>query len=224
MSPITHLLMSWVVANAAPLSRRERAVVTLAGVVPDVDGLGVVAEVLTRDAERPLDWWSRYHHVLCHNVGFGLVLAVLAWLLSSRRSVTTALTLLAFHLHLLGDIVGARGPDGYQWPIPYLLPFSSRWDLTWSGQWALNAWPNFLITGLVMGTTFYLAWRRGYSPVELISTRADRAFVDAIRQRFGPPGDLPAHTRVTGPEAEGVRRKEGRTCQETDSGAPFSGS
>ncbi len=27
------------------------------------------------------------------------------------------LVLFSFHLHLLGDLVGARGPDGDQWPI-----------------------------------------------------------------------------------------------------------
>ncbi|HZE88683.1 MAG TPA: metal-dependent hydrolase [Verrucomicrobiae bacterium] len=187
MSPITHLLVSWLVASATPLDRRDRALVTLAGVVPDVDGLGAVAEILTRDAERPLDWWSRYHHVLCHNVGFALAVGFLAWILSSRRAVATSLALVALHLHLLGDIVGARGPDGYQWPIPYLLPFSDRGELTWSGQWALNAWPNFVITGVALAATFHLAWRRGRSPVELISRRADGLFVETLRHRFGPP-------------------------------------
>jgi hypothetical protein len=46
----------------------------------------------------------------------------------------------------IGDLVGSRGPAGYQWPIPYLLPFSNSWHWTWKGQWALNAWPNILIT------------------------------------------------------------------------------
>ena len=187
MSPITHLLAGWAVANAASLSRRERALVTLAGVVPDIDGLGAIAELLTRDAERPLDWWSRYHHVLCHNVGFALVVAAAAWLLSSRRSLTAALALLSFHLHLLGDVLGARGPDGYPWPIPYLLPFSSAWQITWSGQWALNAWQNFAITGGLLAFTFYLAWRRGFSPVEIFSVRADGVFVETLRNRFGAP-------------------------------------
>jgi hypothetical protein len=31
--------------------------------------------------------------------------------------------------------------------------------------------------------TFYLAWERGYSPLEMISKRADVAFVAALRQR-----------------------------------------
>jgi hypothetical protein len=187
MSPVTHLLAGWGLASSASLSRRDRAIVTLAGVVPDVDGLGAIAELLTRDAERPLDWWSRYHHVLCHNAGFALIVVVLSWSFASKRGLVAALAALSFHLHLIGDIVGARGPDGFQWPIPYLLPFSDAWQITWSGQWALNAWQNFAITGVLLGLTFHHAWRRGHSPVEIFSARADEAFVATLRQRFGAP-------------------------------------
>lgn len=187
MNPVTHLLVGWTVANAASLDRRERAVVTLAGVIPDVDGLGVVADFFARSSDNPLNWGGNYHHILAHNVGFALCVGVAAFLLSARRWVTALLSLLSFHLHLLGDLVGARGPEGYPWPIPYLLPFSDSWQITWEGQWALNAWPNFLITGVLMVATFYLAWKRRFSPLEMLSVRADRAFVQVLRQRFGNP-------------------------------------
>jgi len=72
MSPVTHLLVGWLTANAVELNRRERACVTLAGVIPDVDGLGIVAEVVTKDSAHPLTWWSDYHHLLGHNLGFCL--------------------------------------------------------------------------------------------------------------------------------------------------------
>jgi len=104
-----------------------------------------------------------------------------------QRWKIAALTLLSFHLHLLEDLVGARGPDGYQWPIPYLMPFSQAGTLSWIGQWALNAWPNFLITGALLIATFYLAWRRGYSPLEMVSLKADAAFVGALRNGFSLP-------------------------------------
>jgi hypothetical protein len=78
LSPITHFLVGWLAANSAELNPRERACVTLAGVIPDVDGLGLVAEVLT----------------------------------------------------------------------------------------------------------FYLAWKRGFPPLEIFSSRANQAFVDALRRRF----------------------------------------
>src|SRR5260370_38133837 len=56
------------------------------------------------------------------------------------------LALVAFHLHLLEDLVGSRGPDGFNWPIPYLFPFSTRCIWTWGGQWKLHAWPTMPLT------------------------------------------------------------------------------
>ncbi len=187
MNPVTHLLAGWLTANSADLCSRDRALVTLAGIAPDIDGAGVLAEMATRGSGSQLFWWSDYHHVLCHNLAFGLALTAAAAALAVRRGTTAALALAAFHLHLLGDLAGARGPDGYQWPLAYLLPFSDRWQLTWSGQWALNAWPNILITILLLGMTLYLAWRRGFSPLEMVSKKADAAFVSTLRNRFGTP-------------------------------------
>jgi hypothetical protein len=184
MHPVTHLLVGWMVANSTELNRRERAAVALAGVIPDLDGLGAPVEALTKDWEKPLLWFSDYHHLL-HNITFAVAVVAVSFAVATRRWKTAALAFLSFHLHLLGDLVGARGPDGHQWPLPYLLPFSDAWQLTWSGQWALNAWPNFALTGILLAMTFYLAWRRGFSPLEIVSTRADRAFVEALRRRFG---------------------------------------
>jgi hypothetical protein len=42
------------VANTGGLNRRERAAVTLSGMIPDVDGLGAIPEVLTRHSAHPL--------------------------------------------------------------------------------------------------------------------------------------------------------------------------
>jgi hypothetical protein len=57
MSPVTHFLTGWVVANSAPLNWRERAVVTFAAVIPDLDGLGIVPDLLTRHSQHPLLWF-----------------------------------------------------------------------------------------------------------------------------------------------------------------------
>jgi inner membrane protein len=185
MSPITHFFMGWAVANSVPsLTKHERAMVTWASVVPDVDGLGIVAEKLTQNSTHPLNWWSEYHHVLGHNIGFAIVVTILAAIFAQRKFVTASLVFISFHLHLISDLVGARGPDGDQWPVPYLLPFSNRWQLTWSGQWALNAWPNFLITGVLIFGALVLARRRGFSPMEMFSRRIDAVIVDALRKRF----------------------------------------
>ena len=187
MNPVTHFLMGWSVAQTAHLNHRERIAVTVAGIIPDVDSFGIIAEKLTHDSDKPLLWWTEYHHVLTHNLGFCLLVTVAVFSIATRRWLTASLAFLSFHLHLLGDIVGARGPDGYQWPIPYLLPFSNALHITWSGQWYINAWPNILITLVLLAIMFYLAWKRGYSPLEMCSVKADHAFIKTLRDRFGPP-------------------------------------
>lgn len=187
MNPASHFLISWTIANTADIPRRDRALVTLSGVIPDIDGVGILAELLTENTSMPLIWYSKYHHVLGHNLGLGLILVAVVFSLSIRRWVSAVLALIAFHLHLLGDLVGSRGPDGYQWPIPYFFPFSADGTLTWQGQWELNAWPNILVTLLIFGITLYLAWKRGHSPLEMISLKADTALVAGLRKRYGEP-------------------------------------
>jgi inner membrane protein len=183
MSPVTHFLSGWVLANSASVTRRDRVLVTFSAVVPDVDGLGIIAELLTRNSSHPLLWFSGFHHSL-HNLAFAVVIALLAFALAEQKWKTAAFCFLGFHLHLFEDLLGSCGPDGDQWPIPYLAPFSNAWSLNWRGQWSLNAWPNFAITLALLGITLYLAWRRGYSPLEMVSVRADRQLVAALRDRF----------------------------------------
>lgn len=143
-----------------------------------------MAEILTRNSRQPLLWWSEYHHILGHNILAAAAVTILAALISQSHVSAAFLACLTFHLHLLCDVVGARGPDGYQWPIPYLLPFSSSLQWTWDGQWALNAWQYMLITSAALTAAFFLAHRRGYSPLEILSIRVDRIVVEAIRHRF----------------------------------------
>ena len=187
MNVIEHFFIGWCVASGSPhLSDRERMIITAAAVIPDIDGLGLLVEVPTRNTAHPMLWWTDYHHILAHNVGFALLVAIAAFVLARHRLQTTFLALLSFHTHILGDILGARGPDGYQWPIPYFLPFSRTPVLSWDGQWALNGWQNFVITGIALAATFVLAWARGYSPIGMISRRADEIFVRTLRARFRP--------------------------------------
>jgi inner membrane protein len=170
--------------SVSPFNRRERTVISLAAVVPDVDGLGIIPELLTRHSQHPLLWFSQYHHSL-HTLLFAVIIGVLAFFLSGRRWVPAAFAFFTFHVHLFEDLVGARGPDGYVWPIPYLFPFSGRWTWVWDGQWKLNAWPNVAITVALLAVTIAIAIRRGVSPVEIFSPRADKSVVAALRNRFG---------------------------------------
>jgi hypothetical protein len=228
MSPVTHFFAGWMLAatadlaGPAPLSRREKALIVAAAVAPDLDGLGIIPEFLTRHSSHPLLWFSQYHHAL-HGLGFALVCTLAALLIAGplvnfawgpamrysgspdraafvrdrvgRRAVpthpwlTAALVFVSFHLHLLFDLIGSRGPDGYQWPIPYLKPFSNAAQLTWHGQWALNAWQNLAITVLLLLATLWIAWKFEASPLELFSGSAHRAFTRILRQRFSSKAD-----------------------------------
>src|ERR1700731_2981433 len=183
MSPVTHFLTGWVLANAADLNRRDRAVVTLAAVVPDVDGLGIVAEILTRHSRHPLLWFSQYHHAL-HTLLFALVVSVCAFCISNRRWISASLAFVAFHLHLLEDLVGSRGPDGFNWPIPYLFPFRTRWIWRWGGQWKLDAWPNIALTSSLLFVTVWMAVKPWFSPVYIFSPTAMTLVVAASTKRF----------------------------------------
>ncbi len=185
MNVIEHFFIGWCIASASSaLDRRERLIITTAAVIPDIDGLGMLVEIPTRNTNHPLLWWTDYHHILAHNIGFAVVVTAVAFAMAKRRALTSTLTAIAFHSHILGDLAGARGPDGYQWPIPYFLPFSRTPELSWDGQWPLNGWQNFVITGISLVITFYVAWSRGYSPLGYLSERADRALVETLRRRF----------------------------------------
>jgi len=207
MSPVTHFFAGWMLASAFPagspttLTRCEKALVVAAAVAPDLDGLGIVPELLTRHSSHPLLWFSQYHHSL-HTLAFALICTCAAYLIAgpmvgfafgpvikgrplpTHPWLTAFLVFISFHLHLLCDLLGARGPDGDQWPIPYLKPFSNTLQLTWHGQWTLNGWQNFAITGLLLVATFSIAWKYGSSPVELVSGPANKSLVQALRARI----------------------------------------
>lgn len=186
MNPITHLLVGWSVAEQTDLSLRDRKIVTWAGVIPDLDGLSVIPDMVNQMLGRPPSWYFfRFHHSLTHGLPAAMLCAITVFLIAQKRVKTALFALLAFHLHLLCDLVGSRGPDpGDIWPLPYLEPLSGRLTFSWSGQWPLNAWPNIALTVALLGLVFVRAVRRGYSPVSLFSTRADAVFVATLRSRF----------------------------------------
>jgi hypothetical protein len=183
MSPVTHFFTGWLVASSARLNRRERAAVTVAAVIPDIDGAGAIAEVLTRHSAHPLLWFTQYHHAL-HNLLFGFWWRCWAFALANRRWLAAGLAFAVFHLHLLEDVIGSRSPDGFQWPVPYLSPFTSRFALCWSGQWQLTAWPNAVFTLALVAITLWAAVRKGVSPVSMFSEHADCAVVAVLRDWF----------------------------------------
>jgi len=196
MHIVTHGLLSWLVAEAVPTDRRGRRAITLAGVIPDLDGLGAPIEVLS---DGKLPWFSQYHHQLFHNGLTSVVVAALTWTWCRDWRVGLA-ALISGHLHLLCDLVGSRGPDGHTWPIPYLAPFGD-WSWDWSGQWALNAWPNIVITLAALAAAGWLAARRRRSPLECVHLGLDRHLVGMLRRWMGLRDDPPAAAAEQRPPA-----------------------
>jgi hypothetical protein len=182
MSPVTHLFASWIVAVKTTDNVRDCRLVTLAGVVPDLDGLGIVVDLSARALGHETFFWERFHHVLLHG-GFGATLTAAAFALCARRKLRVALlALITFHLHLLCDFVGSRGPSpGDLWPIIYFGPFLSQPVWVWTGQWSLDSWQNKLFSVALLLWIFQIAITRSTSVVAIFNQKADAIFVQVIQ-------------------------------------------
>ena len=187
MSPITHFIGSWLVATATVDNPRDRRLVTLAGILPDADGLGLVAEVIgaaISGKENTFHYYQRYHHYLLHGWLGAVLVAALLTCFARHRWRVAILCLFTFHLHLLCDLVGSRGPGpGDLWPIAYSEPIFRHPVFFWKGQWRLDGWQNRIIAAALFLTELALAPRRGYSCVEVLSRKCDTIFV-AILQKW----------------------------------------
>lgn len=147
---LTHIGLSWLIANLATSSRKDMSLVVLAGVVPDLDGVGIL--------------WSEHAYLATHRAaGHSLLAAVLIvaliWRFADAPLPTAALAAVSFHVHLLLDAVGTGGL-----PIRYLWPMSD-WAWTWSGRWTLASWPNVALMAATLLGVLWVSWRsRGQGP------------------------------------------------------------
>ena len=184
MNPITHALIGWTAAQRICTTRRDTAIVTLASIIPDFDGVGGVVDLITSGSRNPTTFYSDYHHVFGHNITADVIFSILAAIFSREKIKTGVFALLIYHLHLFCDIIGSKGPDGYQWPIDFFYPFYRGFELTWSGQWEVNANQNIATTVAFLFLAFKQARDLGFSPLWYFSEKADQAFVETIRTRF----------------------------------------
>jgi hypothetical protein len=142
---LTHVGLSWIVANLARLSLHDRTIVVLAGTLLDLDGAGIVW------SERA---YTAAHRAAGHGVLFAALVVLFAVLRADRPRVTAPLAALSFHLHLLVDALGTAGL-----PIRYFWPLSDR-AVSWDAHWVLASWPNVaLMTAVALGI-LAIAWRR----------------------------------------------------------------
>ncbi|MGE0484036.1 MAG: hypothetical protein AB7Q81_07840 [Gammaproteobacteria bacterium] len=73
--------------------------------------------------------------------------------------------------------------SGPAWPVYPLWPWS---DLAWGVAWSWNAsdWRNIVLSALAVGMTLAWSWRRGYSPLECFSYRADDWMAQVMRGEY----------------------------------------
>lgn len=183
MTPGQHFIISWVVANSITLDRKSRLCITASGLLPDLDGLGYIADKLGPVFGYSSSWYEQYHHVFGHNLLSGILLALVFAYMCQRKIEVFLLSLLAFHLHLLADLAGSMGPDGYQWPIYYLYPFITDYELIWSGQWELSSWRNSAIGVGFFITALILARYRHVTFFELVSTKIENTVAETAKNR-----------------------------------------
>ena len=159
--------------------------VALAGLAPDLDGVGYLIDRYNGFNGVDSFFYAQYHHIVGHNLVASVVIAGCAAFFSkTRRATVFAASILVTQLHFLCDVLGSRGPDGYQWPIPYLYPFSESAQLVWSGQWELSAWQNTVITLGMLAVCAAWSIRQRYSFIEVISGWLDREFFKIVARKI----------------------------------------
>ena len=85
-------------------------------------------------------------------------------------------------------LVGWAGLERFQasrrdiWGIYYFAPFTTAYEVSWSGQWPLVGWQNMAISAALLAIVMLRATTAGYSPVGLLSERADAVFVATLRE------------------------------------------
>jgi inner membrane protein len=186
MNPLTHLLASWIVAAKTTDNLRDRRLVTLAGVVPDLDGLGIVIDYANGAyTNGHFYYYQSYHHFWTHGLPAAVVCAILMAALARRRWRVLGLAFLTFHLHLLCDFFGSRGPDpGDKWYLFYLAPWKNHPMWAWKHQWPLDGWQNWAITTALYIWALCIAVKKGDSFVGVINHRWDRVFVGVLQRWY----------------------------------------
>jgi hypothetical protein len=175
-----HLFTSWLLPWTALAERRDRVIVAVAGIAPDVD-----APIL-------LLWGGKrafvdHHHEWTHHLAGAVVAAAAGFALGRSRARTAALAAAAWLLHLLLDLAGAgeRFEDGtFAYPLPLLWPFSTREFDPFPFAWPLASWQNATVMAALLVLAGRMGVVHGRTVLELISPRADAAVVAALRGRF----------------------------------------
>jgi len=171
-----HLAISWLVAHNLR-DRRDRRLVTWAGVVPDADAISLLFGVGA---------YSTYHHVVTHGIVAAVIVTIACLVFARDRRQVALLALAAFHIHLLCDLMGS-GAQGEPWSITYLWPFSRR-EIMSPYSWDLASPANAFVWLAAVVATMWIGIVRGRTFAEaFLPARADAAIVAVLRKLLRHP-------------------------------------
>ncbi len=187
----SHLIISWFAAEAAGLkSPRDRRIVALSGLAPDIDVLAYLGGIVYFGFDKELAFehvWQVVHHRYTHGLGFVLLTGFIAFMVASRGTRpgepayrkaggVAVLSMTMSMVHVFCDVVGG-GPT---WPVYPLWPVSDfSWAVNWS--WTLADWPNTVILFSCLAGMMLYAKLSGCSPMESINYNLDRWFLTIIQ-------------------------------------------
>ena len=150
---------------------------TWAGVVPDLDAIPLLFGVGA---------YSTYHHVLTHGIVAAVVVTAVWTVLARDRLRVALLSLAAFHVHLLCDLVGSAA-QGEPWSITYLWPFSHR-EIISPYSWDLASPQNAFVWLIAVAWTVRIGLVHGRTFAEtFLPARADAAIVATLRKMLSRP-------------------------------------
>ena len=201
----SHLITSWFVAEACGLkSPRERRIVALSGLAPDIDSLAYVGAIVYFGFDKDLAFehvWEVIHHRYTHGLGFVVLTGIVAFMMASRFPVfgtrrendvvagssrragkVALLSMLVSVIHVFFDLAAG----GATWPVFPLWPLSEfAWAVDWS--WTLADWPNSAILFACLAGMMMYARVAGHSPMESVNYGFERWFVRIIEHGSDSP-------------------------------------
>jgi hypothetical protein len=165
MTPVIHLIAAWLIAMAFAIELKERRIVVLAGIIPDIDAVFILFD---------FDAYIKYHHTFGHSYVFGIPFVFITPFLfldnlKSKLKVSL-IALLGFTSHLVLDIIGS------DWPVSLFYPmFSEGYCITpWVSNeiiyWVIN--PVFAI--IIVSLMALVIFKKESSPIEFISQKFDK--------------------------------------------------
>jgi membrane-bound metal-dependent hydrolase YbcI (DUF457 family) len=150
-----HAQVGWFAARIARLEKRDRCLVALAAMLPDLDGLSIAFGYSA---------YYRIHHVWLHNVFACAAIALLVAAAARRKVAVFFVAAAGILLHVLSDGFGLLA----------LMPLwpASRWTF-WPNdeRYWLAAMTEIGVPVLLISAQVWLARRDGTSILEMLPSR-----------------------------------------------------